>query len=157
LSHPAPFSNLLADVCSRLVAATLVVPGMRTRRINRVGIVANTMLAMDDNPPGVSRFIDYVGRPWGKNPEIFSFQIVSDLGKTQGWADRCIHAIAKPEGEELVSLSFDWQRSFESGQAIHPESLKSILERAQTDALAYFEDLGEGSRFDENILRSATA
>lgn len=157
LSHPQPFSDLLAEVSRRLVAVTLAVPATRNRRIHRVGIVANTMLSLSDTPPGVSRFIDYVGRPWGKSVEVFAFQIVSEIGKTQAWADRCIHNITKAEGDELVSLSFDWQRSFVSGQAINPGSLTKMLELAQTDASAYFEDLGEGGRFDENILSSTTA
>jgi hypothetical protein len=154
LSRPLPFSELLPDVCERLVETALVIPGARNRKVTRVGIVALTMLDVSEAPPGIGRFIDYLSRPWGRSVDTFSFQIVGELGRASGWTDRCIHNLIKPEGpESLLTLTFDWQRTFTSGQSINPDSLKGILARAQTDAEIYFEDLAEGSRFDEDILR----
>jgi hypothetical protein len=157
LSHPRPFSQLLPEVCEKLRAAALVLPGSKTRKITRIGVVTNTLVDVEDAPPGIGNLIDYVGRPWGERVDIFSFQIVTELGDAVGWKDRCVHNLTKPEDPQaLVTLSFDWQRTFTTGQAITVASLGNILARAQADSMAYFEELAEGSRFDENFVSPTT-
>ncbi|MGC1407943.1 MAG: hypothetical protein WA864_03220 [Acetobacteraceae bacterium] len=157
LSRPMPFSLLLPSACERASEAALLLPGWKTRKIIRVGIVSTTIVDIEDAPPGVGNFIDYIGRPWGKRVDVFSFQIITELESAMGWKDRCIHNLTKPEDPEaLVTLSFDWQRTFTSGQVISTASVGSILARARGDAMAYFEDLAEGSRFDENVVSATT-
>jgi hypothetical protein len=157
LSTPLPFTSLLPGIYKRLADATLVIPGHRTRKITRVGIVTTTSLDEGDAPPGITRFIEYIGRPWGGLVDSYSFQIVSVIAKTGQWTDKCVHNIIKPaDPDELTNISFDWQRTFASGIAISPDNIKSIWTRAERDALAYFEELAEGSRFDEQLIGTTT-
>lgn len=155
LSRPLPFTKLLPQVGEKLIDATLLLPGPRTRRVIQVGVVVSAKVAIDDVPPGITRFINYVGRPWKGRTEFFNFQITADVGKTADWSDRCIHGLTKAEEDQdqLVSIQFDWQRAFSSSRLVTSESLKQIMAQAEKAALTYFEDLGEGTRFDEDLIR----
>jgi hypothetical protein len=97
LSRPLPYTQLLPDVTKKLIEATLLVPRATERSITRAGIVSTTSVADDEVPPGIARFIEYVGRPWGGEVEHFNFSITADIGKGQGFVDRCIHTITRPE------------------------------------------------------------
>ncbi len=156
ISRPMPFTQLLPDVFDRLINATLLVPNPnKSRRINRVGIVSTTVVAEDELPPGIAMFVDYMSRPWATKAKSFHFQITTEVGKDMQatWTDYCTHVAAKQEGaDDLVVLSFDWHRTFETGKAINEDSLKDILRKAKLSALDYFESLGEGSQFDEQII-----
>ncbi|NQV46323.1 MAG: hypothetical protein HQ504_00925 [Rhodospirillaceae bacterium] len=157
LSSPLPFTELLPNVSERLSTTTLLLPGASTRNIQRVGIVTSTAVAEDEVPPGIERFIKYIGRPWNSSAECFSFSITTEVNSTSDWSDRCIHTLVKlEEPEELLTIVFDWQRKFTSGRPITSNSLKEILVKAEKDSLDYFEDVAEGSRFDEDIINSTT-
>jgi hypothetical protein len=153
LSHPLPYTQLLTEVSQKLTEAALLLSKARIRKISKVGIVSNTKIDIEEAPPGITRFVEYVGRPWKGLVDYFSHQIVAEIGESARWSDRCVHTLARPENaDELLAIVFDWQRTFKSTQAINPDSLRAILTRAQADALAYFEDLAEGSRFDEDDI-----
>jgi hypothetical protein len=158
LSSPMPFTELLPNVFDRLVEATLLVPNPdKGRRINRVGIVSTTVVAEDELPPGIALFINYMSRPWDTRAESFHFQITTEVGKDvdSAWTDYCTHVVAKQEGmDQLVVLNFDWYRKFKESKVISEVSLKDILKKAKLSALNYFESLGEGSQFDEQIISS---
>lgn len=157
LSHPMPYTKLLATALDMLAAATLTVPGNKARKINKVGIVSNTVVDPDEAPPGILRFIEYVSRPWKGFVDGYSFQMITLINKGEKWTDKCIHNIIKPDNaNELLTLSFDWQRTFASGQAISKESINRILDNAQRDALDYLENLAEGGMFDADINCSST-
>lgn len=157
LSRPLPYSDLLPEVSKRLTEVTLLIPSTKDRTLTRVGIIASTKVADDEVPPGIARFISYIGRPWEGSVESFSCHIVAEIDKASGWSDRCVHTLIKPDDpEELLDLKFDWQRTFTSGRPITSDSLKEILESAQKASNEYFEDLAEGSRFDEDLIPRAT-
>ena len=159
LSRPMPYTELLVTVSDMLLDAVVMVVDKPERKINRIGVVTTTAVDQSEAPPGIKRFIDVVGRPWKGALDNFSFQIVSVLDKgNPKCTDRCVHAVTRPENpEELLTIVFDWQRSFATGLSARRDSLRDILSRATKDALAYFEDLAEGSRFDEDDLHSSTA
>lgn len=155
LSSPLPYSELLPEVSKRLSEVTLLVPGVKTRTVTRVGVISSTLVANDELPPGIARFIKYISRPWDCLPENYSIHITTELDKTADWSDRCIHLIHKPEdSEQLLTLRFDWQRLFTIGHAITPDSLKEILTTAEKASTKYFEDIAEGNMFDEEIIVS---
>jgi len=56
--------------------------------------------------------------------------------------------------ERLLTIQFDWQRNFVSPLQVRKADLERIVDNAQKDSLKYFEDLAEGSRFDEVLLHS---
>jgi len=157
LSIPTPFSKLLPIVANKLIEAALLLPGAPARTISRIGIVSTTLVAIDEVPPGIARFIKYIGRPWKGSVDNFNVQIVADLNKTTKWSDRCVHLLVKPEDREQVpAVQFDWQRTFSSGQPLTHDSLKDIMASAETASLKYLEELAEGSQFDEDLIRSTT-
>ena len=158
LSQPAPFTQLLTQVCERLSEAILLVPGVKSRKVVRVGVVASTKVADEDLPPGIVRFIKYVGRPWKGVAPHFAFQITADVGASSGSVDRCVHSLSRLEEDrdKLVAIQLDWQRIFSSSRAITPDSIEEILLDARKASAAYFEDLAEGNRFDEDVLSKTT-
>jgi hypothetical protein len=157
LSVAKPYTKLLAEVSDKLIDATCLLPGFDTRKLRRIGIITSTSAAEEDLPPGILDLLHYLGRPW-RQTDLFNVQVAGQIEDTGEWTDRCIHHIIKPEGdpEQLLTLSFDWQRSFKSGKEMTRHSLSELLAGAQKAALAYFEQIGEGSRFDEEIIRNST-
>jgi hypothetical protein len=150
LSRPQPYTDLLPVVSSKLIEATLLLPSPKDRKITRVGIVSTTPVDAEDLPPGISRFLKYIGKPWGELTEGFSIQITGKVGKGSGYSDRCVHTMLRTEDpNDLLTILFDYQRIFESGKAITADSLKEITASAEKAALRYFEDLAEGNRFDD--------
>ncbi len=119
LSRPLPFSKLLPNVSKRLIEATLLLPGTKTRTVTRIGIVSTTLVAEDEVPPGVARFIKYIGRPWKGSVDNFNVQIVADLDKTPKWSDRCVHLL------EFVRKSSSSQTKLSEHEANRGEAEKS--------------------------------
>jgi hypothetical protein len=158
LSRPLPFTELLPEVTKRLIEAGLLVPGAKTRKVNRIGIISTTAVAEEEAPPGVVRFIEYIGRPWRGALESFNLQIAANTGKGQGYRDRCFHTIVRSEDKEnLMTITIDFQRVFTAGISIQRDQLKDAVDRVEKAALRYFEDIGEGKRFDEEIIRESTS
>jgi hypothetical protein len=157
LSTALPFTELLSEVSSRLIAAARLLPNLAERKIFQVGIVSTTRVAFEDVPPGIARFIAYQNRPWGKNSiDSFSMEVTSEVDSTQDWNDRCQHKLVRPEDrKELMSLNFDFQRRFKSGQAVSEAQMKTLLNKCGEGALKYFETIAEGDLFDEHIISKA--
>jgi hypothetical protein len=154
LSKAAPYSRLLPEVLRRLVDTTLLVPSPKERTVRRVGIVSTTAVAEEDMPPGIKRFIEYVGRPWSGKMEHYTLAINAHIAEGSGWRDRCIHTVTKSEDEEeLMTLNFDWQRLYTSGSPLRRDVLTKMTDEAEKAALRYLEDLAEGRRFDEELIR----
>jgi hypothetical protein len=154
-SEALPFTRLIDDIESRLVKVTMLLPGVGRRRLRRIGIVATTILDDDAMPPGIARLVGYMARPWWGAVEHYQVQIMSKLEEHVGWIDKCLHILAKPsEPDQLTTLKFDWQRWFDPDQAVHSETLGDLLRKAVRSAMEYFEELAEGNRFDEDILRA---
>lgn len=164
-SGPNGEQHQVSDHVCRIRVAAPIVASARSRshkraarqRRPRVGVIASTLVAEDDLPPGMKRFIEYIGRPWHGLVEQYTFQITADLEKTDDWFDRCTHIVTRTEDpEQLLTLRFDWHRTFVSGRVATRESMQQEIGRAEEKSMAYFEDLAEGSRFDEELIRSAT-
>jgi hypothetical protein len=154
LSRASPYTELLPKVSKRLTEVTLLLPAIKTRKVTRVGIISTTIVADDEAPPGIARFIKYIGRPWQGVANTYNIRITAEIDRSPHSSDRCTHSLSRPEDpEELLSLKFDWQRTFDPGRPITLDSLQEILVGAEKASNKYFEDLAEGSRFDEDIIR----
>jgi hypothetical protein len=106
----------------------------------------------------ITRLITYIGRPWKQGVEAFNVSITGKIAETSATLDRCLHQVIKPEEkEELMTLQFDWQRTFKDDRTTTADSLKRILDDAKEQALKYFEELAEGSRFDEDLIRQSVS
>lgn len=155
LSRPQPFSELLPEATERLIEATLLLPGISKRQLRRVGVISVTQVDEHDVPPGIGNWIKYLGRPWGGEIDGMSFSINSTLRKSASETDRCVHILKRPENDdELLTLQFDWQREYALPRAVTEASLKAATAEAHKGALAYFEELAEGSRFDEKLIEN---
>ncbi|MGO9049121.1 MAG: hypothetical protein ACLP19_03295 [Xanthobacteraceae bacterium] len=154
LSTPTPFTALLPIVSERLIEATLLLPKIAERKVFRVGIVSTTPIADEDLPPGIRRMIEYVGRPWKGKFDAYNISLLMRLAEGEEVTERCTHTIQRPEErDQLMTLQFDWQRTFKNGWTPNKSNLERLLAEAQRDALKYFEDIAEGNRFDEELLR----
>ncbi len=153
LSKPLPYTQLLPEVSSRVIEAAMLLPDVNKRNLKRIGVVATTLVADEDVPPGIERFVKYMGRPWDGSIEHFGFQLTAEVGEGKGWIDQCHHSIARPEDkDQLMTLNFDYQRIYSKPTTVSHESLKTLLDDVREDALEYFEDLAEGNRFDEDLI-----
>ncbi len=98
-----------------------------------------------------------MGKPWAGGLESCTFTLAARLAERDGSYDKCSHTIVKPEDPtKLVSLTFDWMREFDEPQAANPASLNTMTASGQKAALEYFEELAEGSRFDEHVISGTT-
>jgi hypothetical protein len=156
-STPLPYSTLFSEISRRLIEATMLLPGLENRKVTRIGVVSTTALDDAVMPPGIARLVKYMSRPWQGNLQQYHFELVSELRKGSGTLDKCIHTLRKPDDpDQPTTVRFDWQRSLDPSRAVHADILRDLLRGAETAAMAYFEELAEGNRFDEDILRSAT-
>jgi hypothetical protein len=158
LSQPQPYTKLLREVSDRLLEATVLLAGTKKRTVTRIGIMATTTVAVEEAPPGIERFIHYIGRPWRTSTDHFNINVLADLKSEDGWKDRCIHMVNKPEDpEQLMTVTLDWQRVFTTPKPITTDAFAPIMQDCQKSALAYFEEVAEGSLFDEKLISEAAA
>lgn len=149
-SSSRSFSDLLEEASDRLIEFTTLLPKSRSRGVKRAGVVSVTVVSIDDVPPGIRKFIDYMGRPWKDAVQSFNFQIIAKTASTDAYWDRCIHTIARSEDEErLLTLSFDYQRYYHKKVQLEKNTLQRALGHCRISALDHFEELAVGNSFDE--------
>ena len=157
LSRPLPYTALLEEVADRLGKAALLINAIKPRTVARLGIVSLTKVSEDDIPPGVRQLVKYLGRPWRQEVESYTYRVVARLEDDRDHLDRCIYTVEKPDpgsdDDDIMTLNFDWQRLFKSEHAISEKTVEELLRPAQRAALSQFEELAEGSQFDEDIIR----
>jgi hypothetical protein len=157
-SRALPYTELLQSVATQLMDTTSLICDGSTRKISRIGVVASAIVDAADIPPGMARFITYIGRPWKGFADHYTFQITSQLADDPAWNDRCIHTLSKAEEDpdQLIRLNFDWQRSFKTSRPTTRDSMKELVKFAEDAALKYFEELAEGNLFDEKLIHEAS-
>lgn len=152
---PRPFTEILPEVASKAIEVAGLINGSRPRTLLRIGIVATTTVAQSDAPPGVLRLLSFISKPWQTSLDFFDIHIAGDLGRTDDYSDRCLHLLKKSEDDnpdDLILIKLDWQRIFSTNKITSSDVLKKYVLSAQESALAYFEDVAEGSRFDEKLI-----
>jgi hypothetical protein len=154
LSSALPFTELLPNVCEKLLYATSLVLDPQKRPLKRIGIVSTTVVAEDELPPGIKRLIYYLGRPWEHGIDSYNCQFVTTLNKNPKHTDRCIHNITKSEKDEegLITVRFDCQRIFTDTRMMTLNSLEKEIESSKSFALGYLETLAIGDIFDEELI-----
>jgi hypothetical protein len=152
LSKAAPYTEVLEDVSKRLLEMVELVTAGTPRKLLRIGVVSTTIVTEDEMPPGVRRFLHHVSKPWDASLDHCHIELTTKLpkGKHTARFDRCTHVLTKPEDtEQLITIRLDWQRFFPEDRILSMSALPELIDQAKADALAYFEDIGEGARFDE--------
>jgi hypothetical protein len=159
LSKARPYTQLLDEAIERVLEAVDLVNGPRARPIWRLGIMSTTAVVLSDAPPGIRRLVDYIGKPWGGKLAQYNFEITGLLKKENEYSDRCIHSVGMGDVENnpdnLVSIKLDWQRSYSISRPLAVDAIKKHVAAGKKAALEYFEDVAEGSRFDEAILNKS--
>jgi hypothetical protein len=150
LTETAPFTELLPRTFEKASEAALLLPNAAKRTIDRVGVVSHTAASEDVVPPGVAKLLQWMGKPWGKLAPGFHLQFSGELEAKGDWSDRCTHTLVRREHghDDLLTLIFDFQRTYKTPKAIHAEKMADIFHETQKSALRYFEELAEGDRFD---------
>lgn len=157
LSSAAPFSELLPRVSQKLVDAIIALPANGERSLLRVGVISTTTVAREDLPPGLKRFIEYVGKPWGRGIDDMLVNIFGNLNDNDQWSDRCGHQMQLFDDEDkLPIVVLDYQRTFKNPSKINEDRLKQLFRQTSDDAVEYFERVAEGSMFDEQLIGSAS-
>ncbi len=132
--------ELTATIFERLKAPPVLV--------TRIGIVADCRLDEKDLPPGIERFLSYLGAPWGAKPSILSGTMTFDLPKHEKWTRRCHHMVDREVVERPgdLRIRLDWQMSLEKGSShrVAEGAAKSFVEDAAGHANAYFEKFAAG-------------
>lgn len=151
LSKPRPYTEMLPEVTKKLLELVELVTAGKARKLLRIGLVSTTLVSEQEVPPGIARFLKHVAKPWGTTPDFFNIELTAKLPQVKGAGhqDRCVHAITEPEhGDGLVTIRLDWQRSLDGAKGLSMASLPGLISSSQEAALAYFEDIAEGERFD---------
>ena len=157
VSKPLPYTKLLSQLTERLTAATQLVCGSGHRVLRRAGILSSTAVSQEDIPPGIRRYVDYMSKPWGKPSNGYNMSVLSEVsGNGKGtWHDRCEHSVAKSDSDDaLINIKLDYIRSYDPEQNLNFPQLDGMLKNLRSSALAYFEDVAQGERFDDNIGNS---
>jgi hypothetical protein len=152
ISSPQPYTELLEEAQHRLLVFSKLLPDSGRRFVRRIGVVVSVNLDEEELPPGIAKMISYLSKPWPGETAYFNFNLVGNIDVNQRWTDRCVHtAVKQEEPDALVNIKFDWQRTFATEQPYDTANLKKDLDLARKAALAYFEELAEGNRFDEHV------
>ncbi len=114
---------------------------------NRIGIVARVGLEMDSLPPGVEKWIDFLGRPWGAKIMRSESKLSVTLKEEKMFYERCHHGLTFDQ-EDMdkngINLNLDWQRVFKKPLPMNPRELISQLTECKDNAFEYFQRYGEG-------------
>lgn len=158
LSQPKPYTQMLSDISSRLCDVALLVKEIEDRTINRIGIISNTTVAETEAPPGFKKYLEYMTAPWGAGAASdYAINISTEIKSESKWTDSCIHNFNRSNDEDaLMSIRLDWYREFNRERKLTNSSYKDIFEVAEKSAMEYFEEIAEGSRFDEEIIRTSS-
>ncbi len=149
ITQPQPYTTLLDECARRLTAIVSALPAQGNRKLVRVGVVSQTHVDEADLPPGIRQIIAHHEKPWDEPLEHYSLQFGVPLARVEGHWDRCVHTLVKPDDpKKLMTLQFDWQRTFTTPGRLDRRSLEASFAQCATDALAYFEAIAEGGRYD---------
>jgi hypothetical protein len=142
-----PFSELVATAVEYTAAICehLRVPPID---VTRIGVVADSRLSADALPPGVGKFLKYLGAPWGAQPVAFAGAFTTSFGpEDKDWESRCHHFLdVSPERPGDVRLRLDWQMYTppSSSHRLVSGEARGLLERAVRHANQYFETFAAG-------------
>ena len=155
-SQARPYTELLTQVTDRVLTALELITSGKNRKLRRLGIVTTTVVDDEAAPPGVQRLLKYVARPWRVSLDSYHLQLTAPLRtpKTTGYEDRCIHTITKSELDEdnLITVILDYQRTFDDEKNLSMSSVRGLLNSVRQSALDYFEDVGQGDRYDDKLI-----
>lgn len=157
LSSQEPYTKLLLKTGEKAIEAATLLDQAHQRSLRRVGIMTISAVNIDDAPPGIARYIDYISAPWGARSDQYSINITGFLSENKDYIDKCLHIVSRGgDGDDLINITLDWYRTFNSPRRVNKSNLEPLFDAASKAALEYFEEVGEGGRFDAELIRIAS-
>lgn len=119
----------------------------KNKPVNRIGIVLNTQIPIEDIPPGIENLIQSQNELWGQKLDSFDFTFITKLSDDDSSVLKCHHiakkVIDKKNGSESIEFSLDYQEYFKDRKTFTSSALKKQLNYLQKKAVLYFENFGK--------------
>lgn len=145
-----PFTKLLEVFMQNLIEAAKSLD-KQGAMLGFIGFVAFAEMDPEVLPPGVERFLQYLGDPWDGILELQVERLTCKLSEDDFSTCRCHHALkfskAKPEDG---LLRIDWQQVLKEKIPFAVRDLIPKLEEYKKAFLEYCERFGEGNLNYEN-------
>jgi len=146
-----PYSQLLDEVrvLTLWVLERLFPSDDSGVRINRVGVVADGHLSLENSPPGVTETLDQLERIWTTPLIKVDSKCVMKLRDRPDGYDQCHHhyAFHRARSEE-IAFKLDWQRLFTEPIPVTTGAIRELLDGCPKTALEYLESVGRGEHID---------
>ncbi|GEM_PF-2595547 len=148
-----PYQSLLEDVQVALREVLVELYKDGSRKIHRVGIVAEGGLDRDSLPPGIETYISFLGSIWGRSSVDLNGYITAILDEGDGFSDRCHHYMEKVSSDDdAITIKLDWQRVMDIPKSPSVGRLMDQVQECAFVASNYFDKFGLG---DMNYERSS--
>lgn len=116
-------------------------------KYDRIGLVASANLEEKTTPPGVQKWMEYLGRPWRGSLLEVNVKTLSKLEEGENFSDRCHHQIEyllNKVDEKGYNLTLDWQREFNRVKNFQEGDFRDTIEVCKNAALKYFDIFAQG-------------
>lgn len=105
-------------------------------RVEFIGVVLQSTLDPDNLPPGASRLVGQLARPFQGRLSAYNANLTVEVGD----AARCHHRMERRQDDlDEVRFNLDWQRLWSPPEAMSGAQIVSSLRKVQDNALGYFE------------------
>jgi len=141
-----PFTELLPKVKQGIEKICSVFPEKENVGLNFIGIVAEGILPTGQMPPGLTLFLDHLGKPWEGEMEEFQGSIRGVVEEKPKETDRCHHRITldREKKPDEIRIAFDFQRVFKEPGKLGPEPIRNKLDSIEEAFYAYINRFGKG-------------
>jgi len=140
------YSDLIASTEAEFMELLTIFDGIKGIDLNFIGIVATIELDHDNLPPGVSRLMTHLSKPWGTDLSEFQVRLTARIHEGEGFFERCHHHVEYNEDKKEAGfkLVLDWQRVYNEPSSLSSNSFRTKFRECLDRALGYFEKIGEG-------------
>ena len=138
-----PYTELLAMVADTFTALASAL-GPLGSRMERIGILADCNVTLDELPPGANGFVERLkGVPRGGRMSAATAALTSVLDERDDCLDRCHYTLeAQTLADPRVRLKLDWQRVWSPPRTLTPSDLAQSVRDSVDAALQHFEAFG---------------
>jgi hypothetical protein len=139
------YSDLLNEELEYIKEILSVAKNVREVKFRRIGVVAKLILDKESIPPGISKWISHLGKPWDGLLAAETL-LTAKLHEEGGYSDKCLHFLKFSEETPETGFQFvlDWQRYFKEPITLDERDTFEKVKICRDEALSYFKRLGEG-------------
>lgn len=151
MSEVKTCSELIDNISDYFKKLIEIIKDVKGFEYNRIGIFTDTNLDEESLPPGITTWIENLGKTLvGELTRTDSVMLVK-LNETDSYRDQCHHFIAFDQlaAEEGYHLKFDWQRVYNTPIPLDHKNILQNIEDCKNEAFAYFQKFGEGGLYED--------